>query len=122
LIYFISRAGKIAVVSVKSGKLIKSYAIGKAVHGLDIGDDGKTLFVSSKKDNKLVAVNTETGEKTELALSPSPYHLNTIHGTGKVYVSSRKKPIIWVIDQKTMKIINEIKLPAGEGHQMAIVN
>ena len=115
------RAGKIAVLSVKTGKLINSYAIGKAVHGLDIGDDGKTLFVSSKKDNKLVSVNTETGKKRELALSPAPYHLNTITGTGKVYVSSRKQPIIWVVDQKSMKKIGEIKLPAGEGHQMAIV-
>jgi len=115
------RAGKVAVVSVASGKIIKSYSIGKAVHGLDIGDDGKTLFVSSTKENKLVSVNTETGEKRELALSPAPYHLNTITGSGKVYVSSRKKPIIWVINQVTMKKTGEIKLPAGEGHQMAII-
>jgi len=115
------RAGKIAVISVATGKLTKSYSIGKAVHGLDIGDDGKTLFVSSTKENKLVAVNTETGEKRELALSPEPYHLNTITGTGKVYVSSRKKSIIWVIDQKTMRKSGEIILPAGEGHQMAII-
>jgi len=115
------RVGKVAVVSVKTGQLIKSYSIGKAVHGLDIGDDGKTLFVSSKKENKLVAVDTVTGKKRELSLSPAPYHLNTIKGTGKVYLSSRKKPIIWVVDQKQMKVVNIIKLPAGEGHQMAIV-
>lgn len=115
------RAGKIAAISVNSGKLIKNFTIGKAVHGLDMGDDGKTLFSSSKKENKLVAVDSETGKKRELALSPAPYHLNTITGTGKVYVSSRKKPIIWVIDQKSMKKVGEIKLPAGEGHQMAIV-
>lgn len=116
------RKGEIAVISVSSGKLIKSYVIGKAVHGLDMGDDGKTLFVSSKQDGKLVAVDTETGKKRELLLSPSPYHLNTIPGTGKVYVSSRKKPLIWVVDQKTMLVMGEIILPAGEGHQMAIVN
>jgi len=115
------RVGKVAVVSVKTGKLIQSYSIGKAVHGLDIGDDGKTLFVSSKKENKLVAVDTVTGKKRELSLSPAPYHLNTIKGTGKVYLSSRKKPIIWVVDQNKMKVVNIIKLPAGEGHQMAIV-
>jgi len=115
------RAGKVAVVSVKTGKVVKSYSIGKAVHGLDIGDDGKTLFVSSKKEDKLVAVDTETGKRRELKLSPAPYHLNTITGMGKVYVSSRKKPVIWVIDQKSMKEIGIINLPAGEGHQMAIV-
>ena len=116
------RKGEVAVISVSSGKLIKSYPIGKAVHGLDIGDDGKTLFVSSKQDDKLVAVDTETGKSRVLALSPSPYHLNTISGTGKVYVSSRKKPVIWVVNQKTMQKIGEIALPAGEGHQMAVVN
>jgi len=115
------RAGKVSAVSVKNGKVTKTYKIGKAVHGLDIGDDGKTLFVSSKKENKLVAIDTVTGKKRELALSPAPYHLNTIRNTGKVYVSSRKKSIIWVVDQKTLKVINIIKLPAGEAHQMAIV-
>lgn len=116
------RAGKISEVSVKTGKITKTYKIGKAVHGLDIGDDGKTLFVSSKKENKLVAIDTVSGKKRELTLSPAPYHLNTIRNTGKVYVSSRKKSIIWVVDQKSLKLVNTIKLPAGEAHQMAIIN
>lgn len=115
------RAGKVSAISVATGKVTNSYKIGRAVHGLDMGDDGITLFVSSKKDNKLVALNTKTGKQSELKLSPAPYHLNTIHGAGKVYVSSRKKPVIWVVDQKTMKLVNTIKLPGGEGHQMAIV-
>lgn len=116
------RIGKVSAVSVKSGKVTKEYKVGKSVHGLDIGDDGKTLFVSSKKENKLVAIDTSTGKKRELALSPSPYHLNTIPNTGKVYISSSTKPVIWVVDQKTLKVVNTIKLPAGVAHQMAIVN
>jgi len=115
------RVGKIAAVAVDSGKVIKSFSIGKAAHGLDMGEDGKTFFASTTKENKLVAVDTETGKQRELSLTPAPYHLNTITGTGKVYVSSRNKPIIWVVDQKTMKKIGEIKLPAGEAHQMAVV-
>jgi len=115
------RGGKVSVVSVNSGKVTKTYNVGKSVHGLDIGDDGKTLFVSAKKEDKLVFIDTQNGSKRELALSPAPYHLNTIRGTGKVYVSSRKQPLIWVVDQKTMKVTNTIKLPAGEAHQMAIV-
>lgn len=116
------RAGKVSAISVVTGKVTKTYKIGKAVHGLDIGDDGKTLFVSSKKENKLVSIDTVSGSKKELNLSPAPYHLNTIKGTGKVYVSSRKKPVIWVVDQKSLKVINTIMLPAGEAHQMAIVH
>lgn len=115
------RAGKVSVVAVDTGKVEKSFEIGKAVHGLDIGDDGKTLFVSSKKGDKLVAIDSVTGNKQELVLSPAPYHLNTITGTGKVYVSSRKKPVIWVIDQKDLKVTGTIDLPAGEGHQMVVI-
>lgn len=114
-------AGNISAVSVKTGKIVNTFAIGKSVHGLDIGDDGKTLFASSIKGDKLVAIDTATEKKRELKLAPAPYHLNTIRGTGKVYVSSRKQPKIWVIDQKSLKVTNTIKLPAGEAHQMAIV-
>lgn len=89
------------------------------LHGIDLGDDGKTLFVSSQQDNLLVALDPRTGAQRKLALAPAPYHLNTIRGTGKVYVSSRKEPKIWVVDQKALTVVNTIVLPAGEGHQMA---
>jgi len=115
------RAGTVSVVSVEQGKVETTYKIGKRVHGLDIGDDGKTLFISSRSDDKLVALDTQTGEQRVLALSPEPYHLDKIPGTGKVYVSSSKAPIIWVIDQKTFTVAGTIQLPAGEGHQIAVV-
>lgn len=115
------RAGTISVISVASGKVVRSFMIGKGLHGLDISDDGKTLFASAKNENKLVALDPATGNKRVLALSPAPYHLNTVHGAGKVYVSSRKQPLIWVVDQKTWKLLDTIKLPGGEGHQMAVV-
>jgi len=116
------RAGKVTIVSVSTGKVTGEFSVGKKVHGLDMGDDQKTLFVSTIKGNKLVAINTEDGSRKELDLRPAPYHLNTITGTGKVYVSSKKKPLIWVVDQNTMKLVNTIKLPSGEGHQMVVVN
>lgn len=115
------RVGTITAVDVVKGRITQTYQIGSGIHGLDIGDDGRTLFVSSKQDNVLVALDTRTGKQRKLSLSPAPYHLNTIRGTGKVYVSSRKLPKIWVVDQKALKVIDEITLPAGEGHQMAIV-
>jgi len=115
------RAGTVSVVSVKEGKVEKTYRIGKRVHGLDIGDDGKTLFISSRSDDKLVALDTQTGEQRVLTLSPEPYHLDKIPGTGKVYVSSSKAPIIWVVDQKTFTVTDTIRLPAGEGHQIAVI-
>ncbi len=115
------RAGRVSVVDVRKGDVVKTFEVGPSLHGLGIGDDGRTLFVTSKKANKLVAIDTETGRQRVLNLAPSPYHLNVIHGTGKLYVSSSKKSLIWVVRQKTLKLEGTIRLPAGEGHQMAIV-
>ena len=115
------RAGTVSAVSTESGKVVGVHKIGANLHGLDLGDDGQTLFVSSVTDNKLVALDPRSGTQRVLALSPAPYHLNTICGTGKVYVSSRSDPVIWVVDQKSLRLIDTIKLPAGEGHQMAVM-
>lgn len=115
------RAGTVSEVAVDSGKVIRTFDVGRSVHGLDMGDDGITLFASSKQDDKLAAIDTRTGKVRTIQLSPAPYHLNTITGTGKVYVSSRKQPKIWVVDQADLKVLGEIKLPGGEGHQMAVI-
>jgi len=115
------RAGTVSAVSLAAGKVKQSFDVGAVLHGLDISDDGATLFVSSKKEEKLVALNPETGDQRELPLSPSPYHLGTITGTGKIYVSSSQNPTIWVVDQKTLAVLGEIAI-RGNGHQMAVVN
>lgn len=115
------RAGTVSAVGLADGKVKQTFEVGPILHGLDISDDGGTLFVSSKKDEKLVALNPETGDRRELSLSPSPYHLGTITGTGKIYVSSSQNPTIWVVDHKTLELLSEIPI-RGNGHQMAVVN
>ncbi|MFN2349658.1 MAG: YncE family protein [Thioalkalivibrio sp.] len=114
------RAGTVSAVSVDTGQVTTTYEIGPNVHGLDMGDDGRTLFISSQKAETLTALYTDNGEMRSVPLAPAPYHLNTIPGTGTVYVSSRSKPLIWVIDQQTLEVTATIVLPAGEGHQMAV--
>lgn len=121
-IYVINPAvGVVSAVDVTSGKVAKTYQLGKRLHGLDISDDGSTLFITNKKDGKFIALDPRTDTRKVLALSPSPYHLETIEGTGKVYVSSSTSPKIWVIDQKSSQLLGEIKI-TGEGHQMTVVN
>lgn len=116
------RSGQVSEVSTVSGDITRDWKVGDKVHGLDIGDDGSTLFASSKNGDRLTAIDTISGNTREITLSPQPYHLNTITGTGKVYVSSRKLPKIWVINQQTLEVVKEIHLPAGEGHQMVVMD
>lgn len=116
-----ARKGTVTAITLSKPELRKRYQVAESVHGLDISDDGERLFVSSKSDGKLVAIDPASGQQQVLSLSPNPYHLNTITGTGKLYISSRSTPSVWVVDQQTLKLLDTIELPAGEGHQMAIV-
>ncbi|HEC13325.1 MAG TPA: YncE family protein [Acidiferrobacteraceae bacterium] len=113
--------GTVAVIAVEKGKVIKTYSVGKRPHGVSLSDDGKTLFATSKAENTLVAIDLVTGKQRSIPLSPAPYHVTAIRGTGKLYVSSRKLPKIWVVDQKTLAITGEIKTK-GFGHQMVVVD
>ena len=115
------RAGTVTAVDVAAGKATRTFPVGKDAHGLDISDDGRTLFASARGDEKLVAIDIASGTQRALALAPAPYHLDAIRGAGKVYVSSSKAPTIWVIDQRSFELEGTISLPAGEGHQMAVV-
>ena len=51
---------------------------------------------------------------------PMPYHIKSIKGTGKLYVSSRARPWIWVLDQDSLQVLRKIPIN-GEGHQMVMV-
>ena len=66
------RAGTVSAVSAATGKISQTYKIGANLHGLELGDDGRTLFISSVTENKLVTLDTSTGAQRVLALSPAP--------------------------------------------------
>jgi len=113
--------GTISVISLAQHKVLRTYTVGNNPHGIDISSDGKILFASVKKDNKLVAIDLKTGKLRALKLDPAPYHVKIISDTGKIYVSSRKKPFIWVIDSQQLKITGKIPL-RGTGHQMVVMD
>lgn len=115
-----SDIGNVVEVSTASGKVSRTFAIGGELHGVDLAEDEKTLFVSGKGDNKFVAIDLATGESRSIPLSPAPYHVTTVTGTGNVFVSSREEPKVWVVDGKSLVVSKEIPI-SGEGHQMVVV-
>lgn len=112
--------GTVSAVSVATGGVVDNFLIGKGAHGLDLSEDGSALFATSKKSGIVVKVDLRTSRRQELALAPSPYHLEALHGTGNIYVSSSKSPKIWVIDANTFEVKDEIAI-SGKGHQMTLV-
>ena len=113
-------AGTVTALDTERGEIVRPFAVGGELHGLDISDDGRWLFVSGKSEDKLVAIDVKTGAMRSAPLGPAPYHLAVIRGTGKLYVSSRDEPKVWVVDQKDLALRNVIAI-RGEGHQMAVL-
>lgn len=111
--------GTVSKVSIKSGKVAAGYKIGKGAHGLDLSEDGKFIFATSKKSGVVAKIDLEANTTKFLNLSPYPYHLEALKGTGKVYVSSSKSPRIWVLDAEKFELLDEIAI-SGEGHQMVL--
>lgn len=112
--------GTVSEILLAEGKAVRTFSVGGTLHGIDLSEDGRTLFVSAMENQKLVAIDLNTGVLRETSLAPAPYHLATIPGTGKVYVSSAEDPKIWVIDGKSLTLVGEIAVP-GKAHQMAVV-
>lgn len=112
--------GTVSALNLTNGKVRQTYPVGKKAHGLDLSDDGRWLFSASKGANTLTRIDLSNDKSTTVNLAPAPYHLASIPGMNKLYVSSRKLPKIWVIDSTTLKIINEIDLGKGVAHQMVI--
>jgi hypothetical protein len=56
-------------------------------------------------DNKLVAIDLVSATYRSAALAPAPYHLTTVRGNNKIYVSSSESPKMWVLDAVDLEIV-----------------
>lgn len=109
--------GTVSVVDLQIGDVTTVYSVGDSPHGIDLSSDDRTLFVSVMGEDKLVAIDLSSGQSRQAGLSPSPYHLASIKGLGKLYVSSAEEPKLWVVDPQSLKVIAEVAI-GGKGHQM----
>ncbi len=113
--------GTVSAIALRGEAATQTFSVGGLLHGIDLSDDGRTAFVSGTEENKLVAIDLASGQLQSIPVGPSPYHLATITGTGKIYLSSADEPKLWVIDQKTLRVRGDIKID-GKGHQMVVLN
>jgi YVTN family beta-propeller protein len=113
-------AGIVQELDIEAGAISRSFEIGGELHGLDVSEDAATLFVSGNGEDKLVAIDLKSGAMRSAPLAPAPYHLAVVPGTGKLYVSSRDEPKVWVVDQASLAPQGTITI-RGEGHQMVVL-
>ena len=112
-------AGKVLELDVNDQNARRSFDIGGEIHGLGLSDDRTRLFVAGRGENKLAAIDLDSGTVTTVALAPEPYHLTTIPGTGRFFVSSRAEPLVWIVEDTNLSVTDEFQVN-GEGHQMVV--
>lgn len=111
--------GTISELATDKGEVLRTFTVGGGLHGIDLSDDGKRLFVVGRETDKLIAFDLSDGKVQSSRLAPQPYHIKTIPGTGKLYVSSAEQDKIWVVDERTLKVTKEIRVP-DRAHQMVV--
>lgn len=110
-------AGTVSAIDIDAFEVVDTLKAGAPLHGIDLAEDGGTLFVAVMGEDRVIAFDLGGGAPREVKLAPAPYHVATIATTGKLYVSSDVEPKLWVLDQATLGLIGEIEI-GGKGHQM----
>lgn len=110
-------AGTVSAIDTDAFEVVDTLKVGATLHGIALSEDGATLFVAVMDENRLVAFDLGGAAPREVKLAPAPYHIATIAGTGKLYVSSADEPKLWVVDQATLAVRGDVEI-GGKGHQM----
>lgn len=110
-------AGKVLELGLSDAVVRRSFDIGGEIHGLGLSGDANHLYVAAQGNDKLVAIDLADGKTTSKPLGPEPYHLTPVPGTNRLFVSSRAKPEVWIVDASTLAVTGEFTV-SGEGHQM----
>ncbi|MDH5232178.1 MAG: YncE family protein [Gammaproteobacteria bacterium] len=114
--------GTVSEVDIKTSKVTRNFNVGKSPHGLALSKNEQALFVANKASDNLIKIDLDHGSQQQLSLKHAPYHVEFIASVGKLYVSSRKQPLIWVIDPDNLQIKKELQLGKGVAHQMVVIN
>lgn len=112
--------GSVSAIDLATGTARAAFPVGLRPHGVAVGPDGQWLYASAQGEDQLARINLSTGEVTRAHLGPAPYHVAYVSATGRLYVASRKAPLIWVVDPESLAVIATIDLGEGVAHQMVV--
>jgi YVTN family beta-propeller protein len=83
-------------------------------HGIDIGEDGKTLYVACAGGAWIYTVNAQTLKPGRTAITaPGPYGVAVDAPRHEVWVTDQTVNKVTVLDERTLKTLATIKVGAG---------
>lgn len=117
--------GRIDVIDLADNKVIKSYPAGHSPTAPVIMPDGKALFVCKQFDDSVMALDLETGESVDIAVSREPVAAAITPDGARLLVANLLpatkadddyiSAVVDVIDTATKKKISSIALTNGSG-------
>ncbi|PXX97226.1 YncE family protein [Halomonas sp. LBP4] len=111
--------GRTLALNLPTGSVAEEYEIGTAPHGIDLSPDGQRLYATSQGDNRIVRISLKDGTRHSAELSPAPYHLAVAPTDGRVLVTSRVEPHLWIVDPDSLEVLQTVEL-GGIGHQISL--
>lgn len=111
--------GTVALLNLETGKLERRIPLDKDFQSLALGDDSRSLYISGP-GSRVRVLDIESGATRDVDLGAATGYVNVIAGSGVLYVASREQPVIWVLNQRDLTLLETIELPAGEGFQAAL--
>jgi YVTN family beta-propeller protein len=105
----------ITVHDMKSGKLLKSIAVGsygERPRGIKVSPDGKTYVTTLEYANKLLVLNDKFEVVKEVPTGKTPYGVSFDRAGKRLYVAANKEKVLQVFDAGTYEKIKDI--PTGE--------
>lgn len=105
----------ITVHDMKTGKLLKSIAVGKygeRPRGIKTSPDGKTIVTTLEYADKLLVLNDKFEVVKEVATGKTPYGVSFDRAGKRIFVAANKEKALQVFDAKTFDKIKDI--PTGD--------
>lgn len=104
----------VTVVDVKTFQIAKRILVGPLLNQFTISPDGKYLFVTSSKHNRIYVVDAEKDELTDkhFELSHSPSYFSVTPDSRKLLVVYNLTDLLQVFDIETRQLIKTI--PVGD--------
>nr|WP_306268098.1 YncE family protein [Pararhizobium sp. IMCC3301] len=113
--------GQVLELALESGETSRSFEIGGEIHGIELTEDRTQLIVAGRGEDKVVVIDLAGSSISTVSLAPEPYHLTNVPGTGRLFVSSRAEPKVWILDASDLSVIGEFAVESV-GHQMVVMN
>ena len=102
----------VAVLNLKTEKVIKVITVGNGHGGIDVAPNGKFVATAAIGDDHISVINTKTLKQTDIIVGNGPHGIRTSKDNQWIYVTITKDNLVVVINATTMKI--EKKIAVGK--------